>query len=649
MSQKIFYPLTSPQLSIWYTEQMFPGTSISNVAGTLRIQENVDFNLLEKAIQLFIKNNDGIRLRFCLDKNGSPQQYASEYLEKPIPYIDFTVYNDPAKAFYDWNTEMTYKPFELLNKDLYSFTMVKISNTDGGFYIITHHLISDAWNMSLMGSSIVDYYCKLKNEITDESAYLPKPSYLSFVENDIAYKCSNRYEKDKLFWEQKFDAIPEATVLKTRKTNLFTAKSKRKTFVAPAKFVNKLKEYCREYKATPYPLFLSALCMYIYRVTSKEDIVLGTPILNRLNHADKNTSGMFISTIPLRVDINAEEHFLRLCERVQEACSAAYRHQRFPYDQILRFVRNKHDIKENLYDIVLSYQNTKFDKSYEVDYITRWHFNGYQPNSLTIHINDRDDEDTIIIDYDYHEELFYDKEIEFLHQHFLSLLWHALDNPQKMICKIEMLTESEKRKVLYEFNNTEMEYPREKLIHQLFEEQVERTPDHVAIIFEEKMMTYRELNERANQLARFLRRKGVNRDEIVGIMVPRSFELIIGILAILKAGGAFMTIEPDYPTERIKYMLDNSKTNLMLTYKQFTSDKVENIDLSDISLFSNENKSNLSLVNVSNDLVYVIYTSGTTGFPKGVIIEHKSLHNLVCCLNNILTYNEQVKIHHMLQ
>ena len=162
------------------TQKMFPGTSISNVAGTLRIQENVDFNLLEKAIQLFIKNNDGIRLRMSLDENGSPQQYVSEYVENPIPFIDFTVHQDSAKAFYEWNHEMTLKPFELLDQDLYSFTMVKISDSDGGIYIITHHLVSDAWNMSLSGSFIVDYYCKLKNNITEASAYLPKPSYLFF-------------------------------------------------------------------------------------------------------------------------------------------------------------------------------------------------------------------------------------------------------------------------------------------------------------------------------------------------------------------------------------------------------------------------------------------------------------------------------------
>lgn len=641
MSRKSFHPLTSPQLSIWYTERMYTGTSISNVAGTLRIKENVDFILLEKAIQLFIKNNDGIRLRFCLDENGNPQQYVSEYVERKIQFIDFSIHEDAEKAFYDWNSEKTLKPFELLDSDLYSITMVKINDTDGGFYIITHHLISDAWNMSLIGNFIVDYYCKLKKEITDDDAYLPKPSYLSFIENDIAYKTSNRYEKDKLFWEETFREIPEITALKARTTNRISAKAKRKTFVAPTRFINRLKEYCSEHKVSPYPLFLSALAMYINRVSGKEDIILGTPILNRLNHSDKNTSGMFISTIPLRIGIHAEEPFQTLTERIMEVCSSAFRHQRYPFEQIIRFVRDRHNIKENLYDIVLSYQNTKFDKSYEVDYFTRWHFNGYQPNSLTVHINDRDDEGTVILDYDYHEDLYDEREIEYLHQYVSGLLWHALDNPGKSIYMLEMLPESEKRKVLCEFNDTAMEYPREKLIHQLFEEQVERTPDNVAIVFEGKTMTYRELNERANQLAHVLHRKGVKRDDIVGILVPRSFELIIGILAILKAGGAFMTIESDFPSDRIRYMIENSKAAVLLTSDGAQVDiQADRINIFDETVYSNESKENLEHINSSRDLVYVIYTSGTTGSPKGVMIEHRSLHNFTCCFAKEFSYDQ---------
>jgi non-ribosomal peptide synthetase component F len=300
--------------------------------------------------------------------------------------------------------------------------------------------------MGNLGSSIVAYYCDLIKNRDDASFNTLMPSYLSYIEKEKLYLESNRIEKDKDYWESTFDSAPERTVLKSRKSNIVSAKSRRKTFIAPKKFAKKLRDYCAENKVTPYPLFLSALAMYINRVTEKEDIILGTPILNRLNHADKNTSGMFINTIPLRININSEDSFMNFSQSILNLCSTSYRHQKYPYDRVLKFVREKHNFSENLFDIVLSYQNSKFVKSSDVEYTTRWHFNEHQSNSLTVHINDRDDDGILIIDYDYHTDLYYDKEIEFIHQHMLSLLWHALDNPANLICKIEMLTENEKKK-----------------------------------------------------------------------------------------------------------------------------------------------------------------------------------------------------------
>lgn len=181
---------------------------------------------------------------------------------------------------------------------------------------------------------------------------------------------------------------------------------------------------------------------------------------------------------------------------------------------------------------------------------------------MTIHVNDRDDEETVIIDYDYHKDLYYDKEIEFIHQHLLSLLWHALDNPGKRIYTIEMLPESEKRKVLYEFNNTEADYPKDKTIHQLFEQQVTKTPDNTALICEDKSITYRQLNERANSLAVLLREKGIKPGDVIAIMVRRSIEMVIGMLAVLKAGAAYLPIDKELPDERINYMIKTQNQRL---------------------------------------------------------------------------------------
>ena len=645
MSDTIYYPLTSPQLLIWYTERMYSGTSISNVAGTLRIKDNVDIDKLEKAINLFIRNNEGMRLRLCLDDEGNPQQYVSEYVYSNIEVKDFSNLEDPIKAMQEFDKNETLKPFELLNSELFRFIIIKVSDNDAGFYICTHHIISDAWSMGNLGSSIVAYYCDLIKNRDDASFNTLMPSYLSYIEKEKLYLESNRIEKDKNYWESTFDSAPERTVLKSRKSNIVSAKSRRKTFIAPKKFAKKLRDYCAENKVTPYPLFLSALAMYINRVTEKEDIILGTPILNRLNHADKNTSGMFINTIPLRININSEDSFMNFSQSILNLCSTSYRHQKYPYDRVLKFVREKHNFSENLFDIVLSYQNSKFVKSSDVEYTTRWHFNEHQSNSLTVHINDRDDDGILIIDYDYHTDLYYDKEIEFIHQHMLSLLWHALDNPANLICKIEMLTENEKKKVLYDFNDTYADYPREKTIHQLFEEQVERTPDNIALVFEDKKLTYKELNQKANSLANVLRNRGVKPDEIVGIMVNRSVEMIVGLLAILKAGGAYLPIEPEYPEERINFIFQDSGMNIILT----DNNSINKItDCNSINIANKINYSyntdNLRNINTSKDLAYIIYTSGSTGRPKGVMIEHASVVNFVEAVSKFMDFSENATV-----
>jgi amino acid adenylation domain-containing protein len=387
--------------------------------------------------------------------------------------------------------------------------------------------------------------------------------------------------------------------------------------------------------------------MYINRITSKNDIVIGTPVLNRSNRKDKNTTGMFINTLPLRINIDSDTNFKTFSSMVSMECMSLFRHQKYPYDLLLKDIRAKYNKLENLYDIVLSYQNSKMEKQViDEQYMSRWHFNHHQVNSLTIHINDRDDDGRLIIDYDFHEDMYSVKEIEFLHTHMLSLLWHALDNPEKNINKIEMLPESEKNKVLYEFNNTKADYPKDKTIHQLFEEQVERTPDSIALVFEDTTMTYRELNHKANQLAHALREKGVRPDDIIALMMERSFDVVIGMLGILKAGAAFLSIDPDYPDERIMLMLKDSNAKILLSHVQLTDKVSLAIEILEIDSIkgTNECRQNLEYVNKPSDLAYVIYTSGSTGKPKGAMIEHRNLVNFIYGASSIMDFSAGVSV-----
>ena len=623
------YQLTYSQKNIWYTEKTHPGTSVGNVAGTLRMKENVDFNILSKAINKFIEQNDGMRLQIA-EKEGVPCQYVKEYTEFEVDFVDFS--DKSIEELYKFEEEQTRGIFRLLDAPLFHFVMIKLSNNDGGFYIKTHHLISDAWNMVLLGNRVAENYVKIKNGETD---FNKEPSYIEYIDKQIEYEKSERFIKDKSYWLDKYKSVPDVTLLKEKTSKTLSTKAKRKTFVLPEKLTKKLYEHSRENKISIFSMYMTALSMYINRVKGKEELNLATIFLNRSDRKEKNTTGMFVTTVPVALTINNNDNFNDFSAKVTSELMSIMRHQRYPFSLLQEDIRKKFNMEDVLYDIVVSYQNAKFIKNDSLDISTRWHFNGYQTNSLTIHINDRDTDEVLIIDYDYLEALFYDKEIDFIHDNVVRLLWHSLDNPKREIIKVEMVSEKEKDKIINKFNDTKVDYPREKTLDEVFDEQVKKTPDNIAAVYGKESITYKELDIRSSQLANKIREKGIIPDDIVGVMLYRSLEMLISIMAIIKAGGAYMPIDPDYPEDRIKYMLDDSKSKLLLTTDELAekAEGISYINVKDRNIYKDENAS-IERKHSSRNLAYVIYTSGSTGKPKGAMIEHYSVINRINWMQN---------------
>lgn len=619
------YPLTHSQRGVWASERFYPNTSMGNIAATLRIAAEVDYVLLERAINLFIKENDAIRLRIT-ERDGEPRQYVSDYRYHFLNVHDFT---EDINELYKWDEKQTRIPMEMIDSDLFFFALVKIGERDGGFYVKFHHLISDAWTMALLGNQVLEHYYALKEGL--EIPERKMPSFIDYIQNEREYKESARFLKDREYWTEKFTDWQEVTTLKNRKIKHDLTRARRKTLLIPQKLSAKIREYCQQKKVSEFSLFVAAVSMYINRVAEKEDLVLGSTFLNRSNFKEKETAGMLANiAVPLRVRIEGGMNFDTFIDIVSKEVMSVLRHQKYPFDLILKNVREKHETAVNLFDVVLTYQNSKFKKLEKFeDYITRWHFNGHQIESLVINLNDRENDGRLIVDYDYLTDLFYATEIEFIHQHVINLLWHALDNPQKSIFKLEMLSEKEKQKILYKFNNTKADFPQDKTIPQLFYEQAAKTPDRTAIISGDSSLTYKELDELTDKLGSILRGKGVRNNSVVGLMLERSLEMVIGIMGILKAGGAYLPISPDYPKDRIKYMLEDCRAQVLLTRGcSFESDifNVEVLDLADKNIYAGE-KADLELISLPADLAYIIYTSGSTGNPKGVMIEHRSLVN----------------------
>lgn len=359
-------------------------------------------------------------------------------------------------------------------------------------------------------------------------------------------------------------------------------------------------------------------------------MVIGTPVLNRSNAREKEMAGMFISVVPVRLYINSEMTFEKYTDYVHNEWKQVLKNQKYPYDMILSDFRELHRNSENLYDIVISFQNTNHKKT-EVDYSVEWVFNGHQADSLVIHISDREDYGYYTMEFDYLLDVFTENEIEMMFLHFSNLLKSAVNDYNKSISKLEMLSDIEKNKILNDFNNTGANCPKEKDINRLFEEQVQKSPDAIAVVFEKDKLTYRELNKKANRLAWALRERGVQPDSIVAVLADESLEMFIGILGVLKAGGAYLPIDPSYPKDRIEFMLNDSKAKLLLKSKNNIREDVlfrgEIIDLK-LTGVHEDYPETIQNINKPYDLAYVIYTSGSTGVPKGVMIEHSALVNL---------------------
>ncbi len=637
------YNLTNPQKSIWFTEQFYKGTPIENITGCVIVLEKLNLKALQKAINLFVKSNDSFRLKFTV-KDDKPLQYLSSFSEFEIENVMVNTDED----IKDIENEMSNTPFEVLDNLLFSFKTFTFPDGHGGFVITAHHLISDAWTAGLVVNEIMDYYEKIINsQIIDNK----NPSYLDYITSEQEYLNSEKFNKDKEFWNEIFKTVPEVATIPSinveNSNSSLSCKAKRKQFVIPKETMNLINEFCKQNKASAFNFFMAVLAIYLSRVSSLDDFTIGTPILNRGNFKEKQTTGMYISTIPFRISINHKIPFAEFLSNISADFSKIFRHQKYPYQYLLEDLRKKDSSIPNLYNILLSYQNVRSNKqTSDINYESSWVGNNFISDDIDIHLYDMNDTGDINIAYDYLISKYSIDDICSIHARFLYIINQVLENNDITLNEIEIVTPDEKKKILYDFNNTSADYPRDKTITQLFEEQVEKTPDNIAVVFEDQKLTYRELNQRANSLASYLRSQKIGRNDIVGIMVNRSLEMIISIVAVLKSGACYIPIDPEYPQDRIEYMLNNSSAKLLLTFKRLenkvTFDNKLFVEL-DNELY-NSNKDNLININKPDDLAYIIYTSGSTGKPKGVMLKHSNINNFIQGMCNVVDFNSRKTI-----
>ncbi|MBS5854792.1 MAG: amino acid adenylation domain-containing protein [Clostridium sp.] len=627
MNNLKLYNLTIPQKAIYLAEQYSSGTSLNSIGGNLIIEENVNLDLLEKALNIFVKNNDALRIRIHME-NGTPMQYISPY----EPFYLKRVFLKEKSDLEGLTSEIINAPFTFLDSTLFYFSLFKFEDGSGGFNVSLHHIISDAWSMSLLVDSVLKIYSNLLNNtpINEDVNY----SYLDFIKNEQDYFNTSRFKKDKEFWNSFFSTEPQHILISQKKEKRITTTAKRKSFVLNKELYERINSLCKKNNCSLYSFFMAIYSLYLARLNNTNFSTIGTPILNRVNIKEKSTCGIFCGTQPFCLNINYAMSFSDFLKDVTCNQIKFFRHQKYPYSTLLEDLKKQYNISYNLYDLAFSYQNARTNNAIsDIKIHTNWFFNNNCSDSLQIHFYDLDDTGIINIYYDYKISKFSQQEIEVLHSRIINMAIQVLDNSSILLEDISIIDDSEKQFIDNISGNIKIGHPRNIGIHDLISAKAKEYPNNTAITFNNSHISYKDLDIYSTKIANNLISNGIRKGDTVAVLLQhKDINLIATLLGILKTGSAFLAIYSGYPKERIEYILQDSNSKILVTEDYFDNLKLDfnKLYLTNLKDF----KENLVFPKVDpDDNAYIIYTSGSTGKPKGTVQSHNNIINFVYSLN----------------
>ena len=644
-NMKTIYPLSPGQEAMWLICQIAPESVAYNIFITAKIHAYLEIAVVNRVWQKIIEKHPILRTTYT-SYEGKPVQQVNQQENFKVEVIDASDWSE------DQLVEKIYaiadRPFNLEKDSVLRVNLFTRSAAEHILLLTMHHIAGDMWSYDLLLSEFqslypeeVEQFSQQQTETAPDS-WNENKTYANFVQWQAAMLSGSRGEKQWQYWQQQLAGeLPILHLLPDKpRPPVKTYQGASYIVKLDEQLTEKLRYLASASNTSLYQILLTAFYVQLYRYTNQTDILIGSPMRGRTAKEFKEIVGYFSNLTVLRVSVQENATFTELLAQVGKIVRQAQKHQDYPFSWLADKLQPQRDTSRSpLCQVSFAWQaqtwceakNNSLHLQKSVLPMEPYLL-GQRGGHLDLSLMVREAKGEIEPCWQYNTDLFDAATIERMAKHFVRLLNSIVLNPQQPISQLLMLTEVEQQQLLFEWNNTQADYPLDKCIHQLFEEQVERTPDHIAVVFEDQQLNYRELNARANQLAHYLQKLGVGPDVLVGICVERSLEMIVGILGILKAGGGYVPLEPAYPQERLDFMLGESQAQVLLTQSslaaRFTHHDIPVVyldsDWQKIAEFEEENPKNTT---TAKNLIYTIFTSGSTGKAKGVVIEHRQLLN----------------------
>ncbi|GAA6624132.1 amino acid adenylation domain-containing protein [Scytonema sp. NUACC26] len=632
-----FHPLSFAQQRLWFINQLALNSPVYNIPIIINLTGHINVVVLEKSLNEIIRRHEVLRTNFVVNE-GRPVQVIKPAILLTLSVEDLQEFSESerTKEVQRLSTLLAQQSFDLSSEPLWRAKLLHLAEQEHRLLLTLHHIIADGWSTGILIKELAALY-----EAFSQGRPSPLPElpiqYVDFTYWQHQWLQSERIQPLLEYWKQQLGGDLPVLNLPTDRPRLpvQTFNGAQARLALPQALTQELKKLSHQEGVTLFMTLLAAFKTLLYRYTGQIDILVGSPIASRNRAEIESLIGFFVNVLVLRSKLDGKLSFRELLFRVKSTALEAYVHQDLPFGKLVEELQPERDLSYNpLFQVMFVLQNMPLPtpKLSNISIVGQESYSGTAKFDLTLFMEDS--EQGLVATGEYNTDLFNADTITRMLGHFQTMLEGIIANPNNAIVDLPLLTASEKHQLIVDWNDTKTDYPCNQCIHQLFEQEVERTPNSIAVVFENQQLTYRELNNQANRVAHYLQKLGVKPEVLVGICMERSLSMVVGLLGILKAGGAYLPLDPAYPKERLAFMLADAQVTVLLT-KQSLTEKLPTDGLRVVCLDTHwekigdeSSKNSLSKIN-SDNLAYAIYTSGSTGKPKGVAIEHRSASALL--------------------